>query len=198
MRKSVIALLACASALVSTGPAVAAVTYTSGATSVGSSGSYTLSLTTDGTLGSLQAYNITDFAIDISDATGSLTLTPGNAGILIASGGLSASAADLFFNYNGGGYALFQSPFVGSGKNFLCFAGSPCGNFAGATNLAVNNPSVVSTTAYQGTVKIASVNSAVPEPATWAMVLLGFGCIGFAMRLKKDAPVRKLASVAKS
>ncbi|MHA6724279.1 PEPxxWA-CTERM sorting domain-containing protein [Sphingomonas sp. RS2018] len=31
----------------------------------------------------------------------------------------------------------------------------------------------------------ASVNGAVPEPATWAMMTLGFGGIGFAMRRKK-------------
>ena len=35
----------------------------------------------------------------------------------------------------------------------------------------------------------ASVNlpAAVPEPATWAMMLLGFGAIGFAMRRRKSA-----------
>ena len=26
-----------------------------------------------------------------------------------------------------------------------------------------------------------------PEPATWAMMLLGFGCIGFQLRRKRDA-----------
>jgi hypothetical protein len=30
---------------------------------------------------------------------------------------------------------------------------------------------------------------AVPEPATWAMMLLGFGGIGFAMRRKQKAPI---------
>jgi len=30
--------------------------------------------------------------------------------------------------------------------------------------------------------------AAVPEPATWAMMLLGFGAIGFTMRRRKDLP----------
>jgi hypothetical protein len=31
-------------------------------------------------------------------------------------------------------------------------------------------------------------NGAVPEPSTWAMMLLGFGAVGFAMRRRKKAP----------
>lgn len=190
MRTSAIALLACASALVSTAPALAAVTYSSGATSVGSSGSYTLSLTTDGTFGSLNSGNITDFSINISDVGGSLTLTPGNAGFLIG-GGLSATDTGLFFDYSSGGYALFQNPSPGSGQNFLCFASLICGGYSGATNLLVGSDySTVSTTAYQGTVQIGSVNGAVPEPATWAMMLLGFGGIGLAVRRRNPVLAR--------
>lgn len=33
-------------------------------------------------------------------------------------------------------------------------------------------------------------NTAVPEPATWAMMVVGFGAVGFAMRRKQAATVR--------
>ena len=36
---------------------------------------------------------------------------------------------------------------------------------------------------------ITQVAAAVPEPATWAMMLLGFGAIGFALRRRKPAEV---------
>jgi hypothetical protein len=35
-----------------------------------------------------------------------------------------------------------------------------------------------------------TVNAAVPEPSTWAMMLLGFGAIGFGMRRRKAAAPR--------
>lgn len=48
---------------------------------------------------------------------------------------------------------------------------------------------------------VGSVNSGVPEPATWAMMLLGFGAIGFAMRgarrrsdAKFDVKIKRIAA----
>jgi hypothetical protein len=40
------------------------------------------------------------------------------------------------------------------------------------------------------------VNSAVPEPATWAMMLLGFGAIGFSMRRRRAADQSDLPQLA--
>ena len=37
-----------------------------------------------------------------------------------------------------------------------------------------------------GTTELVQVAEAVPEPATWAMMLLGFGAVGFAMRRRKQ------------
>ena len=38
------------------------------------------------------------------------------------------------------------------------------------------------------------VDNAVPEPGTWAMMLLGFGAVGFAMRRRRGATPRLLAA----
>ena len=35
--------------------------------------------------------------------------------------------------------------------------------------------------------------NAVPEPATWAMMLLGFGAVGFAMRRRRQPVMAQLA-----
>lgn len=184
LRKSValfagVCLMACAS------PVFAQITYTSGATSVGTNGSYTLSVTTDGTLGALSTGNVTDFLINISDSHGMFALTPVNADFL-TSGGLSATATDLLFDFNSGGFALFQNPTTGSGQNFLCFASSVCGANANSINLLVGaNFSEISQSPMQGNVVIASVSAAVPEPSTWAMMLVGFGMVGASIRYRR-------------
>ena len=38
---------------------------------------------------------------------------------------------------------------------------------------------------YAGTAEFTPVAGAVPEPATWAMMLLGFGAVGFSIRRKR-------------
>ena len=42
-------------------------------------------------------------------------------------------------------------------------------------------------------VALNSAVAAVPEPTTWAMMLAGFGGIGFAMRRRKDKPTMRVA-----
>jgi hypothetical protein len=41
--------------------------------------------------------------------------------------------------------------------------------------------------AYGGQATFTPVNSAVPEPATWAMMIMGFGVVGYAMRRRRTA-----------
>jgi hypothetical protein len=45
--------------------------------------------------------------------------------------------------------------------------------------------------AYTGTLSFA--NNAVPEPGTWAMMLLGFGAVGFAMRRRAPKALTQIA-----
>jgi hypothetical protein len=45
--------------------------------------------------------------------------------------------------------------------------------------------------AFSGTLTFAA-QSAVPEPATWGMMLLGFGAVGFSVR-RKRVPLMQVA-----
>ncbi len=84
--------------------------------------------------------------------------------------------------------------------NGTAFALTPTGMFEFGTlaNMALT-PGAVNTLsiqgrntgdgAYSGTLTFAAV-SGVPEPGTWAMMLLGFGGVGFSMRRRKRTDVR--------
>ena len=158
---------------------------------VGTTGSVNLAITTDGTLGALSFANIVNYNIQIADSHGTFNLIPSTSDFGYA-GGFSATATDLLFNFSGGGYALFQNPTTGSGQNFFCFAGSLCGQSGSSENLLVgSNFSEISNTSRQGNVIVASIRGAVPEPGTWAMMLLGFGGMGVALRRS-----RKLTNIA--
>jgi choice-of-anchor C domain-containing protein len=102
-------------------------------------------------------------------------------------GGLAAKSVDVSvggvnqtFTYTTGAnshgnmmYALETLPFTVSGSSTLL----------SFTSLDINSP-------YGPVIGDVSVN-AVPEPATWAMMLIGFGAIGYGVRLRKTktAPV---------
>ena len=57
---------------------------------------------------------------------------------------------------------------------------------AGFNNTLTVNGTNTGSTAFAGTLTFASV-PAVPEPSTWAMMLLGFGAVGFSMRRKRPS-----------
>ncbi len=160
--------------------------------SVGTGGHVTLSITTDGTIGNITSSNITDYSIQISGTAGTYLLNPGDSQVAVT-GGLAATAGQLTFDFASSNYALFQNPYAGSGQNFYCFAGSVCGTFDHAENLLVGSDySQVETNARSGVQVVATAGggtAAVPEPASWAMFIGGFGLVGSAMRRRQRTNV---------
>ncbi len=84
------------------------------------------------------------------------------------------------------GSSLFSSPVcnictIGNGQNKFTLSGN------GITSLAYTfNPGVDTAKQF----RVEGVSPAVPEPATWAMMLLGFGVLGFGMRRRSKDRVR--------
>jgi hypothetical protein len=67
-----------------------------------------------------------------------------------------------------------------NGNNFLGISGNAGERFTGIS-FTTNNSSVAGIDSFQQ-LRLGGVNSAIPEPTTWAMMLIGFGAVGYSMR----------------
>ena len=86
-----------------------------------------------------------------------------------------------------------QFQILGTTSGFAQFGGQNV--FTGPVTNPVFNVGTYTFTGFsRGTLTISAVTAAVPEPATWAMMLIGFGGIGFAMR--RRSKVRTTVSYA--
>lgn len=131
-------------------------------------------------------------AMVFAEGTYSFYLTRGTGFTL--SGGV-VTAANFLGNFVDSAGNAMQTRF-----NWNCVATADCAGDQNNLNLLFwnggNNPATGTGNqlGFAGVVySPATVDAAVPEPATWAMMLLGFGAIGFAMRRRKQQPKVPLA-----
>lgn len=185
MKRTILGAAAFAAAAAAS-PAHATV-YTS-SHSVGG-GSVDLSFTTDDTIGALSVANFIDwsvtfddgFTVTTLDTSNSLLIGPDFSGVDL---GLTATASDLWFDFDAATlFAVVEDPAVipfwcvdGATTPFSC-TGSDIGGEHILTAAAQHS------TTYSGMVSIAS---AIPEASTWAMMILGLGFAGGALRRRKD------------
>lgn len=193
---------ACVAAL-SAAPACAATIVYSVNNSVGSVGQVTGTITTDGATGTISAANILAWNLNVAGNGASTLLTNANSGVFGGGTALSATTSKLSFNFSDptASFLLFQSSFS-SGTQYACEASTPafstpCYQGLSAVPASYNDPSAQYSGQGAGGVLLGTldIGSAIPEPATWALMLLGFGMTGFAMR--KRSNVRTTVSYAK-
>jgi PEP-CTERM motif len=160
--------------LFSYGPAEAsAITYSIQTTV----GSYSASgtITTDGTIGTLSQANISDFSITLSGDGNPVVLTPSDASVYLYASALSATQSQLLFNFDAslGDFAFTGTP-PGGSYSYLDIGIQHGGQ--GPTDYEAILLSTEQSIPESGQQVIAT---AVPEPSTWAMMLLGFAGLGF-------------------
>jgi hypothetical protein len=150
-------------------------------------GSVVGSIQTNGTFGVLAQSDILGFALTVSGPGASVRLTQADSIFATQGANLSANASNLLFDYSGpSGFALFQQGSFGTGQRYYCNSSVADTCFQGASAIpeAFNSPSA-QVEARTGLQTIGTV-AAVPEPASWAMMIGGFGLIGGAMRRRKS------------
>lgn len=194
MRRHLISATALLSALAFAVPAEA-ITYIGNRTI--QDGNVQISISTDGTLGTLTAANLTDWTFSITvppnsggNLFGPLGMT--NSSVqLLGSGGLTATATQLLFDFDGASRLSFtkdnQPPFTAIG---YCLGGQAanarCVNTRGVEAIA-NGLLNFREITLDGIGIIASTGGGlggVPEPASWVLMIIGFGLAGAALRRK--------------
>ncbi|MEI9812162.1 MAG: glycosyltransferase [Acidobacteriota bacterium] len=189
--KSALWSIAVMSLALMTAPAASATTFTFSLT-IGS-GNASGSITTDGTLGFLTAANLTDWNIFLAPVPGTPVTLEGpasgnNSEVEIFGDTLFTTSTGLFMDFANAGYALFQGPNIGSGVNFLCFAGDGqlCGGFMGPAITMSTDVFGANVQEAGGRFLISGEidDTVVPEPSS--MILLSAGFAGLAaLRLRK-------------
>jgi hypothetical protein len=154
------------------------------------SGSVQLSITTDDTLGVLSEDNILDWTISMTNLGTTFTLfgpTSGdNSRIEIDGNAFKATATDLTFDFSqANALVLFQS--TGLGRELYCLQGNNCFDNRGGAEF------VSPVAGFTGAARVARVGEqvvaavAVPEPATWGLMLVGFAGLGGLLRARRSS-----------
>ena len=117
-------------------------------------------------------------------------------GFFGADGGIDVGANTVTFitnhtgGYGGGTFNGYRLDFAGRKVTSFSLANGntyqPAASFSGSS-VFIN---VLGTSADGGNVVFDIQTSAVPEPATWAMMMLGFGMVGFGLRSRPKSSVR--------
>jgi hypothetical protein len=137
-------------------------------------------ITTDGTVGVLDVANITDFDITVTTTGAGNIVKAGKARFIGAGRALIADATGLSFDFSvaGTAFALFYL----NNRTFYCLQTNGCFDSLGPAETVASNL-LRMRAAQSGRLRFAAVAGAtVPEPASWAMMIVGFGLIGRAVR----------------
>jgi hypothetical protein len=151
-------------------------------------GSVVGTIQTDGAFGVLGQSDITAWNLNLNGVGATLNITNLNSHVLDDGVDVTATAADLFFNFSGadGARLLFQTG-PENGTQYYCDAAAAADCFQGAT---VTPQSIFDPSAQhvpeEGN-QIIGVAGGVPEPATWAMFLAGVAALGAMMRRRQPA-----------
>jgi hypothetical protein len=151
-----------------------------------------LAITTDGTLGPLATANITSWNITLADSANTFTFSNADPDAQLAYiGGLSATQTTLDFDF-AANVALFGLVSNSLRVGYCVSSRAACSGTVGEESFFYFGPSgsiVRYSTVGPRTLRPLAFaqTGVIPEPATWAMLIAGFGLVGAAARRRRIA-----------
>jgi hypothetical protein len=155
-------------------------------------GSVIGTITTNGTIGIIDQSDFVSWDLDLNGLDATHHITNGNSVVVVSGSNVSATSTEVSFSFSGpAGFLLFQDGLF-SGTQYWCNASTGADCFQGKSVVpeSFNSPSAEFASA-TGDQVIGTV-AAVPEPSTWAMMILGFAGVGF-IAYRRSKPMFRLA-----
>jgi PEP-CTERM motif len=145
-------------------------------------------VTTDGMIGALKASDFTSWNLTLQGNGASFVLTQANSVTWGSDTGVQATASNISFDFgNPTAFLVFQDG-VSSGSRYWCNSGGLTACLSGKSDVPEYYLSLsAQIVPAEGNQIIATV-AAVPEPSTWAMMILGFAGVGFMVYRRKSKP----------
>ena len=128
-------------------------------------------ITTDGAIGTLATADILSYSILVTFGSNAQLFTNSDSALTVSGNAFTASSSELFYDFSAGFPAFIT---LGNSFGSLLYQpnrirgeiNTPDGPVAGFKNI------------FTGVHSVATI-AAVPEPSTWAMMILGFAGVGF-------------------
>jgi PEP-CTERM motif len=195
MRQQVkIALLGCAATAMAAAVSPADATTYNVDRTIGA-GSVVGTITTDGATGTIGYNDFIAWNLVLTGAGATTTITNIDPGAAVwgQNGDITADATNIHFNFSAGdgGFLVFQDG-KGSGNSYWCVNSTNGGCLQSESVVPQNfmDPGAQFAT-LSGNQVIASTTGAVPEPATWALMVMGFAGLGYAS-FRQSRTLRRL------
>ena len=149
----------------------------------------TYSITTDDTIGAIGTGQIISWIMSISDGVATDSFSSASGSMDFSGSSLWSTGTDLLFDYDSAGF-IFASFYNFSHNSALVMQ---AGDGYHEDLIRLGGP-VWEKGNEIGIQSIASIPAApigaVPEPSTWAMMLIGFGALGFRLRRRRGITLR--------